>query len=260
MSKCFVIQPFDKGTFDKRYDDIFAPAIKGAGLKPYRVDRDPSVSIPIKEIENEIRRSDICLAEISTNNPNVWFELGFAIAVPKEIVLICSDQRKSKFPFDIQHRSIIEYKSESSQDFEKLQKNITQRIKAVLKKQEEIGSISSMSPVAETEGLTQHEMVALVTVMQNTFISIGGVSAHTIKEDMNKAGFTDIAVSLALKSLGQKGMLNSDTEQDEGGYSFVVYNITSNGENWLLNNQDKITLKEKIKKDTTSVLEEDVPF
>jgi hypothetical protein len=27
MARCFVIQPFDKGTFDKRYDDVFEPAI-----------------------------------------------------------------------------------------------------------------------------------------------------------------------------------------------------------------------------------------
>ena len=48
MRNCFVMQPFDKGEFDKRYDDVFAPAVKNAGLEPYRVDRDLSVSIPIR--------------------------------------------------------------------------------------------------------------------------------------------------------------------------------------------------------------------
>ena len=95
MNRCFVMQPFDRGVFDKRYDDVFAPAIRDAGLEPYRVDRDPSVSIPIDEIELGIKRSEICLAEITTDNPNVWFELGFTIAVPKEVVLICSEERKS---------------------------------------------------------------------------------------------------------------------------------------------------------------------
>ena len=40
MGRCFVIQPFDQGPFDKRYDDVFAPAICDAGLEPYRVDRN----------------------------------------------------------------------------------------------------------------------------------------------------------------------------------------------------------------------------
>ena len=36
MSRCFVIQPFDGGAFDKRFDDVFVPAIKDAGFEPYR--------------------------------------------------------------------------------------------------------------------------------------------------------------------------------------------------------------------------------
>jgi len=260
MGRCFVMQPFDRGVFDKRYDDVFAPAIREAGLEPYRVDRDPSVSIPIDEIESGIRRSDLCLAEITTDNPNVWFELGFAIAVPKEVILVCSEDRKNRFPFDVQHRSIIKYKTESPQDFEKLREKITKRAKAILKKQEEIGIVSRLSPVVETEGLSQHEMVALVTVMQNSFISMEGVSAYRIKEDMNKAGFTDIAVSLALKSLRHKDMLALKTVQDEQGYDYHVYFVSSVGEQWLLDNQDKLVLKEE--KTSTILLNDsnDIPF
>ena len=245
MGKCFVMQPFDRSVFDKRYDDVPAPAIQDAGLEPYRVDRDPSVSIPIEEIESGIKRSEVCLAEITTDNPNVWFELGFAIAVPKEVVLICSDERRTTFPFDVQHRSIIKYKTESPQDFQKLRQDISQRIKAILKKQEEIGKVSRISPVGETEGLTQHEMVALVTVMQNSFISMEGVSAYTIKEDMNKAGFTDIAVSLALKSLREKAMLHLEAAQDYQEYEYPSYSVTRHGEQWLLDNQDKLVLREE---------------
>ena len=78
------------------------------------------MSIPIDDIESGIRNLKYALAEITTDNPNVWFELGFAMAVPKEVVLVCSDERKSKFPFDGQHRNIITYKTESPQDFTQL--------------------------------------------------------------------------------------------------------------------------------------------
>ena len=40
MGTCFVMQPFDRGVFDKRYEDIFAPAIIQAGLEPYRVNQE----------------------------------------------------------------------------------------------------------------------------------------------------------------------------------------------------------------------------
>jgi len=245
MGKCFVMQPFDKGEFDKRYDGVVAPAIREAGLEPYRVDRDPSVSIPIDDIEVGIRNSDLCLAEITTDNPNVWFELGYAIAIPKDVILVCSEGRMSRFPFDVQHRSIIRYRTESSQDFEKLKGDISRRIVAVLSKQEAIGTASKISPIADTQGLSQHEMVALVTIMQNSFLSTGGVSAWTVKQDMNKAGFTDIAVSIGLRGLVQKDMARSDTDRDMDGDEYIVYFVTESGEHWLLSNQGKLVLKKE---------------
>ncbi len=86
MATCFVIQPFDDGgKFDKRYKDVFDPAIREAGLEPYRVDNDPAVSVPIDNIQDGIRRASACLADITENNPNVWFELGYALSSDKEI-------------------------------------------------------------------------------------------------------------------------------------------------------------------------------
>ena len=146
------MQPFDGGTFDKRYEDVYAPAIQDADLEPYRVDRDPSVSIPIDDIESGIRNSEICLADITKDNPNVWFELGFAIAVPREVVLVCSDERNTRFPFDVQHRNILRYKTESKSDFDKLRSEIAERIQGLLEKERTIGLISNLPPVADAEG------------------------------------------------------------------------------------------------------------
>lgn len=78
MPTCFVIQPFDADKFDKRFEQVFKPAIIVAGLDPYRVDQDPHVDIPIDGIESGIRSASICLADITTDNPNVWYELGYA--------------------------------------------------------------------------------------------------------------------------------------------------------------------------------------
>ena len=61
MSTCLVIQPFDEGkAYGKRYADAFAPAIVDARLEPYRVDRDPSVMIPITDIQRGIDDSVAC--------------------------------------------------------------------------------------------------------------------------------------------------------------------------------------------------------
>ena len=238
------MQPFDGGTFDKRYADVYAPAIQDADLEPYRVDRDPSVSIPIDDIESGIRNSEICLADITKDNPNVWFELGFAIAVPKEVVLVCSDERTTHFPFDVQHRNILRYKTESKSDFDKLRSEIAERIQGLLEKERTIGRISTLPPVADAEGLSPHELVALVTVMQNRMSPEDVVSADTIKEDMNRAGFNDLGVSIALQGILDKGMVTSTIETVWGeDIRYTAYSVTEEGVRWLMRNRDKLVLK-----------------
>lgn len=96
MPVCFVIQPFDAGKFDNRFDDVYKPAIEAAGLEEYRVDRDPAVDVPIEAIEQGIRNATVCLADITTDNPNVWYELGFALAAGKPVVMVCSKERPIK--------------------------------------------------------------------------------------------------------------------------------------------------------------------
>jgi len=253
MATCFVIQPFDNGPFDKRYQDVLDPAIRAAGLEPYRVDHDPAASIPIDQIESGIRASSICLADISTDNPNVWFELGFAIAAQREVVILCSASRRDRFPFDVQHRNVITYTTESSSDFVELKDKITKRLKAILAKGSRIEAAASISPIADVEGLAQHEVVALVSVAQNLDHPGDIVSTYTIRQDMEKAGFTKVAVTLGLSSLLKKQLLESQEVYDERGEGpYVRYSVTEKGMSWLQSNHAKLILNE--------VREEDVPF
>jgi len=243
MDRCFVMQPFDSGPFDKRYDDVLSPAITDAGLEPYRVDRDPGVSIPIDDIEKGIRNSRICLADITDDNPNVWFELGFAIAIPKGVVLVCSADRTSRFPFDVQHRSIIKYETESPQDFDELQRKIAEHIRALLEKESQLELYSSMSPLKDLEGLSQHEVVCLAAIVQNCLLPGTGVVPTQVMDDMRRAGFNDIAASLGLRSLLAKRMIEVSDDYDELREKFSVYMPTDSGIDWLMQHQDKIALR-----------------
>jgi nucleoside 2-deoxyribosyltransferase len=90
------------------------------------------------QIEEGIRTAQACVADISKDNPNVWFELGLAIASGKPVVLIAQDDPARKFPFDVQHRHIIRYRTESTRDFANLATDITTRLKAVLQKEERL--------------------------------------------------------------------------------------------------------------------------
>ena len=93
-STCFVVQPFDKGRFDKRFEDTFEPALVDAGLEPYRIDKDPSLDVLIDAIEEGIREAAVVLADVTTNNPNVWYELGYAYAARKPVILLCCENER----------------------------------------------------------------------------------------------------------------------------------------------------------------------
>jgi hypothetical protein len=215
--RCCVFQPFDNGLHEKRYKDIVESAIRAAGLEPYRVDRDDGALIPIDSLHEEIRNATVCLADISTTNANVMYELGAATASNKNVVII-SSSGSEEFPFDIRHRAVIKYSRDSSSDFEKLKEEITKRLLAILKRQ-----------------------------VANRDYNDGGVLPSAIRDDMERAGFTRLATGLAFTSLERQGLLVSDLESSSSFNSdpWPIYKLTGTGEDWLLENQDRLELRVK---------------
>jgi nucleoside 2-deoxyribosyltransferase len=257
MSRCFVIQPFDKGPFDKRYADVLVPAIEAANLEAYRVDLDPSVSIPIDAIEEGIQNAEVCLADISLDNPNVWFEVGYAIAAGKEVVFICSEDRKAKFPFDVQHRTITKYATTSPRDFSELGQTITKRLQALLKSNEELGIVSKLSPTQETEGLAPHEVAALIILMEDGLTPDSQTSPYDVKKRMERAGFTGVAVSIALSGLSERGYIEYVMASDDFGHEYMTCRITEKGRRWVRDNQGSLVLKTG---KSEEIRDEDIPF
>ena len=255
---CFVIQPFDGARYDKRYKDVFTPAIKDAGLEPYRVDHDPSVSVLIDDIERGIENSSICLAEISTDNPNVWYELGYAIASKRAMVLVCSDEeRTTPFPFDVKHRKVIKYSAHSTSDFDTVQSKITLQLKAVLNRREKLGRLSSLSSVSRVDGLEHYEIAGLVAVAEGMDEPGAGINTHCFRQNMEQAGFTKLAGTLALESLIDRGMLER-LRDDDGSYEYIAFRVTSKGMSWLSANKENLNLE--IIKDELQISAEDIPF
>ena len=261
MDKCFVMQPFDGGVFDKRYNDIFSLAIKDAGLEPYRVDQDPKVSIPIQDIEAGIKDSRICFAEITKDNPNVWFELGYAIASGKEVILVCSKERVTKFPFDIQHRSIISYSVESSSDFDMLRKQITEKIQAYLNKEVVLPRLTERLVTIDIDGLEEHEIVCLAAMASDINNPESAVSPYQIKNDMDKSGFTNIAAAIAIKTLLKKELICQEEVQEWNSEPYLAYRFTEKGWFWIIQNQKKFLLKKSnINTNPLDNFEDNIPF
>jgi hypothetical protein len=265
--QCFVMQPFDHARYDSLYEQVFDPAIRDAKLKPYRVDNDPGASIPIETIEEEISKSLACFGEISEDNPNVWFELGYAIAREKPLCLVCAETR-AKFPFDIQHRKIITYpKQPLPKDYEALRKAITDRLVAAVEKDESrrqnAETASALSVVPETSGLAPHELLALTLIYEDHYS--GGTTRYSLPDSMLKGGYVKTASNLAITGLVRKRLVLQREVSGEDGYGNPYedtrFFVTDRGEDWLMNNQHRLNLRLPSAQDsTTGISDQDIPF
>nr|WP_276978508.1 hypothetical protein [Ferrimicrobium acidiphilum] len=254
MPTCFVIQPFDDGgPFDKRFNDTYTPAIEAAGLKAYRVDRDPKTEVLIDAIEQGIQDAAICLADITTNNPNVWYELGYAFALRRPVVIVvCSGERHGGYPFDIQHRPIISYKSEAPTDYDHLKKDITERLTALLGSSVAVERIAKSEQVAPTDGLTQHELMLLVTLAGDTGLPGSSTSMWRLKNDVEASGLTSIGFALAFRRLASKGFVESF--EDTGDVR-----LTDTGWAWIDRHESLFILK-KVDNLDSDEFDGNIPF
>jgi hypothetical protein len=247
MSNCFVIQPFDGAKFDKRYNDIYKPAIEAAGIEAYRVDKDPGVSIPIEAIERGIKQSIICLADITADNPNVWYELGYAFALNKQVIMVCSEERTGKkYPFDIQHRSIIPYMADSPSDFELLRENLTKKIIATIEQAQKFEDITEASLLSLSEGLSQSEVLALAIIASEVELPGESVSVYITKRGAEAAGLTNLGFNLALRKLKSKDLIELK-EEWENNSPYMTILLNDQGWDWIEENESKFTVQKQNK-------------
>lgn len=103
----FVLSPFHSD-FDETYE-----AIKNAGTTTnYRVVRGDE-RVERSDIFSQILRgivsSRFIVANITGRNPNVFYELGIAHALDKEVILIAESQ--AEIPFDLKSKRIVFFDS-----------------------------------------------------------------------------------------------------------------------------------------------------
>lgn len=134
-STCFVMQPFSD-TLGTYYEKIFKPAIIQAGLQPIRADADIfATGKIIDQIWRGINAATILVAELTTKNPNVFYELGLAHALRKPVVLVSSNEED--IPFDLRHIRVIVYDQTDPFWGQKLIDKVAENIKSAIDDPEE---------------------------------------------------------------------------------------------------------------------------
>jgi hypothetical protein len=106
---CFVIMPIGRKKdpasgadieFDRIYADGLEPAIRDAGLDPIRADGERTGGIIHKPMFERLLLCDYAMADLTTANANVFYELGVRHAArPRTTLTIFA--RKQPIPFDV---------------------------------------------------------------------------------------------------------------------------------------------------------------
>ena len=103
----FVLMPFDSA-----FDDVYSLGIKGAvagidGMIAERVDEQKYREGILERIYRQIEVADVIIADMSGQNPNVFYEVGYAHAKGKLCILLTS--KAEDIPFDLKNRRHIVY-------------------------------------------------------------------------------------------------------------------------------------------------------
>jgi hypothetical protein len=102
----FVLMPFDAS-----FNDIYKFGIKGAaddvGAYAERVDEQMYSGSILDRILNQISKADVIVADMTRRNPNVFYEVGYAHALGKVVLLLT--QNADDIPFDLKHRAHTVY-------------------------------------------------------------------------------------------------------------------------------------------------------
>ncbi len=138
---CFVVMPFGTkpladGTgrtydFNKVYRVIIRRAIINAGMKPQRADEGVGSGLIHTDMFRHLRDRPVVLADLSLDNPNVFYELGMRhVMANSGTVLIC--RKDLKLPFDVGLSRVIPYDYDGvSLDYEEVQR-VTPAVVAAL--------------------------------------------------------------------------------------------------------------------------------
>jgi hypothetical protein len=102
----FVLMPFDK-EFDAVYTDLIKPAFEAVGYKVNRADDIVSQQNILKDIVRSIAKADLIIADLTSRNANVFYELGLAHALQRPVVIIV--QSIEEVPFDLASYRVIPY-------------------------------------------------------------------------------------------------------------------------------------------------------
>ena len=108
----FVAMPFgikEDIDFNAVFGELIKPALEAAGFEVFRADEEMRAGNIRTDMFQELLLADLVVADLSIDNPNVWYELGVRHALRKRgvIQITC---RRDQMPFDLLTERSLRYR------------------------------------------------------------------------------------------------------------------------------------------------------
>ncbi len=114
--RAFIVMPFGKKKptkgpeidFDRVYAELIKPAVEAADLIAHRADAERRAGSIHADMFQELLLAELVVADLTIDNPNVWYELGVRDALRASGSVMLYAQR-DRLPFDVAGQRMQRY-------------------------------------------------------------------------------------------------------------------------------------------------------
>jgi O-acetyl-ADP-ribose deacetylase (regulator of RNase III) len=238
MTSCFVIMPFGEKKdpdgkeidFDKIYKYLIKQGVERIeGLSCLRCDEIEESGVIHKKMLEHIYQADVALVDITTLNPNVFYELGVRHTLADHVTVIIK-RKDTKIPFNIRSLKAIPYEPTDMESVDEAKKQIVAFIESGLKTRKVDSLVHESLPIRIAEEITSLKVTKKflaplgdkkIGIITGDMMGVEGVDVWVSSENTNMqmARFYERSVSGTIRYYGaqrnQAGQVIDDILQKE---------------------------------------------
>jgi len=115
----FMIMPFGYGQLNQFYQKNIKAFLNTCdpAIQVYRSDDFTGTDVVADTILQQIKKAEFIICDITNCNKNVFFEIGYAKALNKDLIFLLQQDKPAEF-FDVNHIRRIEYSYERESEFQ----------------------------------------------------------------------------------------------------------------------------------------------
>jgi hypothetical protein len=216
--RAFVIMPFDS-EFESIYEQLIKPSLEDAGYEVTRADDITDQQNILRDIVEGIATADLVVADLTTVNANVFYELGLCHGLRIPTVLL--SQSMDEVPFDLRSYRVQIYETH----FDKIHK-LKQSLKDIAEKHKS-GRVTFGSPIIDFYPLREETKPVAVIAAEDE-------QDEGTAEELEEKGVVDYAADIEeafdemSRIITMIGELNTDGSNKMARHTQRIKELTDN--------------------------------